>query len=219
MNINEYLPFWNKLSSKEKQLIQKNCSEKKYLSKSLITENEKCDGFIIIKSGKLRVYTISDSGREITLFKLFNYDMCLFSSSCIFKDITFDIMLETEEDTTIFVIPAHIYENLMKTSLSVSNYTNELMSSRFSDIMWLLDQILNKNMISRISLFLHEEYIYHNMVDLSITHEEIAKHLGTAREVISRLLNYMQKDGIIKTKRGIISIVDKEKLKNLCDEK
>lgn len=145
--------------------------------------------------------------------------MCLFSSSCIFKDITFDIMLETEEDTTVFVIPAHIYENLMKTSLSVSNYTNELMSSRFSDIMWLLDQILNKNMISRISLFLYEEYLYHNMVDLCITHEEISKHLGTAREVISRLLNYMQKDGIIKTKRGIISIVDEEKLKNLCDEK
>lgn len=133
--------------------------------------------------GQLRAYILSDEGREITIYRLFERDMCLFSASCIMRSIQFEVTIEAEKDTELWVIAAETYQGIMEESAPVSNYTNELMSSRFSDVMWLMEQIMWKSLDKRVAAFLLEEASIEGANRLKITHETIANHLGSHRAV------------------------------------
>ena len=174
-----------------------------------------CTGLLLVKSGQLRAYILSDEGREITIYRLFDRDMCLFSASCIMRSIQFDVTIETEKDTELWIIPADTYRSIMEESAPVANYTNELMASRFSDVMWLIEQIMWKSLDKRVASFLLEESSIEESDTLKLTHEAIANHLGTHREVITRMLRYFQSEGIVKLSRGTVMILDKEKLEHL----
>lgn len=171
-----------------------------------------CTGLYIIKQGQLRVYMISDQGKEITLYRLFERDICLLSASCIFNNIQFEVHIEVEKDSQVYIIPTAVYKKLMNESLLVSNFTNQLISSRFSDVMWLMEQILFKNFDHRLATFLIDESRIDDSNTIYMTHEEIAKHLGSAREVVSRMLKYFQSEQMISLFRGGIKIEDDKKL-------
>lgn len=100
----------------------------------------------------------------------------------------------------------------MDESAPVANYTNELMSSRFSDVMWLMEQIMWKSLDKRVAAFLLEESRIEGTTELKITHEIIANHLGSHREVITRMLQYFQNEGMVKLSRGKVTITDEKKL-------
>jgi CRP/FNR family transcriptional regulator len=174
-----------------------------------------CTGLLLIKSGLLRAYILSDEGREITIYRLFERDMCLFSASCIMRSIQFEITIEAEKDTELWVIPAEIYKSIMEESAPVANYTNELMATRFSDVMWLIEQILWKSLDKRVAAFLLEESAIEDSNELKITHEIIANHLGSHREVITRMLRYFQSEGMVRLSRGTIVLLDRKKLEAL----
>ena len=116
-----------------------------------------CSGLLLVKSGQLRTYILSDEGREITLYRLFDMDICLLSASCIIRSIQFEVTIEAEKDTDLWIIPAEIYKSIMNESAPVANYTNELMATRFSDVMWLMEQIMWKSLDKRVASFLLEE--------------------------------------------------------------
>ena len=177
-----------------------------------------CTGLLLIKTGQLRAYILSDEGREITIYRLFDRDMCLFSASCIMRSIQFDITIEAEKDTDLWIIPAELYQSIMKESAPVANYTNELMATRFSEVMWLIEQIMWKSLDKRLAEFLLEEISIEGTEKLKITHETIANHLGSHREVMTRMLKYFQNEGMVKLSRGMIEITDSEKLESLSDE-
>ena len=176
-----------------------------------------CTGLLLIKSGQLRAYILSDEGREITIYRLFERDICLFSASCIMRSVQFEVTIEAEKDTELWVIPSEIYKNIMEESAPVANYTNELMASRFSDVMWLIEQIMWKSLDKRVASFLSEESSIEETNELKITHEIIANHLGSHREVITRMLRYFQSEGIVKLSRGTVIITDEKKLRELSD--
>ena len=177
-----------------------------------------CTGLLLIKTGQLRAYILSDEGREITIYRLFDRDMCLFSASCIMRSIQFDITIEAEKDIDLWIIPAELYQSIMKESAPVANYTNELMATRFSDVMWLIEQIMWKSLDKRLAEFLLEEISIEGTEKLKITHETIANHLGSHREVMTRMLKFFQNEGMVKLSRGMIEITDSEKLESLSDE-
>ena len=174
-----------------------------------------CTGLLLVKSGQLRAYILSDEGREITIYRLFDRDMCLFSASCIMRSIQFEVTVEAEKDTDLWVIPSEIYQSIMEGSAPVSNYTNELMASRFSDVMWLMEQIMWKSLDKRVAAFLLEEVSIEGTSHLKITHETIANHLGSHREVITRMLRYFQNEGMVKLSRSSIEITNAKKLEEL----
>lgn len=176
-----------------------------------------CTGLLLIKSGQLRAYILSDEGREITIYRLFERDICLFSASCIMRSVQFEVTIEAEKDTELWVIPSEIYKNIMEESAPVANYTNELMASRFSDVMWLIEQIMWKSLDKRVAAFLLEESAIEETAELKITHEIIANHLGSHREVITRMLRYFQNEGMVKLSRGTVRIMDEEKLRELSE--
>ena len=130
----------------------------------------------------------------------------------------FDITIEAEKDTDLWIIPAELYQSIMKESAPVANYTNELMATRFSDVMWLIEQIMWKSLDKRLAEFLLEEISIEGTEKLKITHETIANHLGSHREVMTRMLKYFQNEGMVKLSRGMIEITASEKLESLSDE-
>ena len=129
--------------------------------------------------------------------------------------IQFDVTIEAEKDTTLWIIPADTYKSIMEESAPVANYTNELMASRFSDVMWLMEQVMWKSLDKRVAAFLLEEAAIEGTDALKITHETIANHLGTHREVVTRMLRYFQNEGMVKLSRGMVTILDQDKLNDL----
>ncbi|MCD8161094.1 MAG: Crp/Fnr family transcriptional regulator [Clostridiales bacterium] len=215
MELKEYFPMWEKLTSAQQARLLA-ASDKRHFERGQIVHNglTDCTGLFLIRSGQLRAYTISEEGREITMYRLFERDICLFSASCIMRSIQFDIVIEAEKDTEAWLIPAETYKGVMEESAPLANYTNEIMASRFSDVMWLIDQIMWKSVDRRLANFLLEESALENTSRLNITHEVIGNHLGTAREVVTRMLRYFQNEGMVKLSRGTVELTDMDKLRN-----
>lgn len=219
MTFENFFPFWSKLSQDEQKTLTQSAKEREYKKGSIVSgDKTQCTGLLTVVSGQLRAYVITDEGKEITLYRLFERDICLFSASCMLNSIQFDIMIEALEDTKVYVIPSDVYKRLMDRSAPVANYTNELMASRFSDVMWIMDQILSKKLDGRLAALLIEEEDLAGGDTLSATHEQLANHLGSAREVITRMLRYFQSEGIVKLTRGKIQITDRNRLKELAHD-
>lgn len=219
MTFENFFPFWSKLSQDEQKALSQSAKEREYKKGSIVSgDKTQCTGLLTVVSGQLRAYVITDEGKEITLYRLFERDICLFSASCMLNSIQFDIMIEALEDTKVYVIPADVYKRLMEHSAPVANYTNELMASRFSDVMWIMDQILSKKLDGRLAALLIEEEDLAGGDTLSATHEQLANHLGSAREVITRMLRYFQSEGIVKLTRGKIQITDRNRLEEMAHD-
>ena len=212
VDISTYFPIWNKLNTNEQQVLYSNARMLNFKKGELIHTGGDCTGLILVTSGQLRAYTVSEDGREITIYRRFERDICLFSASCMMNSIQFDIAVSAEKDTSVLLIPSDIYRNIMENSAPLSNYTNEVMTSRFSDEMWLIDQVMWKSFDKRLADFLLNEANIEGSTILKITHEEIGNHLGNPREVVTRMLRYFVSEGAVKLSRGTIEITNKNKL-------
>ena len=216
MEIQSCLPIWDKLSEAQQNRILGSAACRQ-IKKGTVIHNGgmDCTGLLLVRCGQLRAYILSDEGREVTIYRLFDRDICLFSASCMLRSIQFDITIEAEKDTDLWVIPAETYREIMEESAPLANDTNEIMASRFTEVMWLVEQIMWKSMDRRIAAFLLEEVSIEKTKRLAITHETIARHLGTHREVITRMLRYFQGEGMVRLSRGIVEITAAEKLEAL----
>lgn len=218
MTFQEYFPIWDQLRPEQQDKIL-NSLIFKSVTKGTVLHNGSmdCTGLLLIKSGQLRAYILSDEGREITIYRLFDRDLCLFSASCMLRSIQFEITIEAEKDSELWIIPPDVYQGIMAESAPVANYTNELMASRFSEVMWLMEQVMWKSLDKRLAAFLLDEASIEGINSLKITHEVIANHLGSHREVITRMLRYFQSEGMVKLSRGMVTILDEAKLQGLRD--
>ena len=152
MDLAEYLPFFSKLSPKQQQTLVDSVEPMEAKAGTIVHNGHlDCLGLLIIRSGQLRVYTLSSEGREVTLYRLFDHDICLFSASCVMPDIQFEVIIEAEKDTKMWVIPSCLFKELMESSVAVANYANQLISSRFSEVMWLMEQIMWKSFDKRLA--------------------------------------------------------------------
>ena len=213
MNFADYFPIWDKLTAAQQQKISESITSRKVPKGTVIHNgNLDCIGLLLIQTGQLRAFILSEEGREITIYRLFDMDLCLFSASCIMNSIQFEVVIEAEKDTDLWIIPPYIYKQIMEESAPVANYTNEIMAARFSEVMWLMEQVMWKSQDKRVAAFLLEEAAIENTNRLQITHETIANHLGTHREVITRMLRYLQSEKLIKLSRGVVEITDSDGL-------
>jgi CRP/FNR family transcriptional regulator len=208
--------FYEKLTNDEKNLIALNTVKADYEKGKTITNNEnECNGIVILKSGQLRTYIISDEGKEITLYRLLSRDVCIMTASCVLKNITFSVQLEVEKESVLFFLPTNIWSSISNSNVLVKEYALELISSRFSEVMWVMEQVVFMGMGQRLSAFLLEQAALEQSYSIAITHDTIAKNLGTAREVISRLLKYFENEGLIELLRGSVKLLDVKKLRRM----
>lgn len=216
ITLEQIFPQWEKLTPRQQQLVRAQTHSKRFTRGQIVHQGHNdCSGLLLVRDGQLRVFIESAGGKEVTLYRLFNWDICLFSASCIMKNISFELHVQAERDSDVFIVPAALYESLMKESLPVADYTSQLMASRFSDVMWMMEQILFTSFDSRLSAFLLEQSEIEGSPSLTMTHEEIARHLGSAREVVSRMLKYFADDGLVQLSRGHVTLLDPKRLRAL----
>ena len=217
MDLSNVFPFWEKLTEEQRQRLAAGAVLRTVKAGVLLHQGGDCMGLLAVRTGQLRAYILSDQGREITPYRLFDRHICLLPASRLLRHIQFDVTISAEKDTQLWVIPSDVYQSLMEESAAVANYTNDLMGSRFSEVMWLMEQVMWKSFDARLASFLLEESLLEGTASLRLTHERIANHLGTAREVVTRMLRYFQSEGMVRLTRGTVALTDLERLRRLSE--
>ena len=208
--------FWNKITKEQQDFLIENSFHTTYQKKEALSSgNQDCFGVILVKSGSLRVYMLSDEGKEITLFRIEKGEVCILSSSCVLNTISFDVHLCAETNCEIIHISAQAFQKIVSSNIYAECFTYKLATERFSLVMWTMEQVLFTSFDKRLAGFLLDESIATKSDVISHTHEEIAHYLGSAREVVSRMLKYFAKEGYVELKRGTVIIKDKQNLRNL----
>lgn len=211
----EIFPFWGSITHKERDLICNHSLAVTYPKGVTVHDSSECSGVFFIRSGCLRVYMLSEEGKDITLYRLHSGSMCMLSASCVLQAITFDIFIDAEENTECYVISGPAFAEVAESNSDVKIFSLETAVSRFSDVMWVMQQILFMSMDKRLAIFLYDEFSRTNLDTIALTHEQIAKYIGSAREVVSRMLKYFASEGIVEVSRKGIKILDKKRLRQL----
>ncbi|MBE6093013.1 MAG: Crp/Fnr family transcriptional regulator [Selenomonas ruminantium] len=211
-----YFDFWKELSETEIEFVCANTRKVSYPKGAYVHQGPlDCIGALLIRSGQLRVYTMSEDGREVTLYRLFAGDVGILSASCVLDALTFDVYIDAEEDTEVLLTDAVAFRRLVEGNIHVRCYAYELATQRLSDMLWKMQQVLFLSADRRFAIFLLEESAQNGSGEIHLTHEQIARYMGTAREVVSRMVKYFNQEGWIKNSRGCIKIIDRQALEQL----
>lgn len=215
--LSRVLPFFKALSERERQLLQQNMALTHFDKGGAVHSGGlDCRGMLVVKSGRLRVYIVSESGREATLYRPVPGEACVLSASCILNNIDFDVFIDADVESEVYVLPVQYLKELCKTNREAESFTNQVLAARFSDVMWVMEAILFSSMDKRLALFLLDQADMEKKEVISLTHEAIAGHLGSAREVVSRMLKYFEREGLVSVSRGGVRITDPAGLKKVA---
>lgn len=210
-------PLWSELSKEQQDALLRSVTLHTVPTRIVLhTGLIDCPGVFIIAVEQLRAYIHSEQGKEVTVWRLLDGDVCVMSALCMIKDVQFDIVVEKECDTSLWVISAAAaWQKLMYSSTAVASYTTRLMASRLSEAMWLMEQVMWDGFDKRLATFLIQEHLFEESNELSITHKRIAMHLGTAREIVTRMLRHFQQEGLVELSRGTVRLLDIDGLKKI----
>ncbi len=212
----EKLPFWTKLTDTEKHTLCTTSSVVGYKKGTNIHNASECTGMILVQKGCLRAYMLSETGKEITLYRIYEGDMCVMTASCALTSITFDVFVDAEEDSDCYLIGGSAFASVCTNNPYAKIFALEMAASRFSDVMWVMQQILFMSFDKRLAIFILDEIAKTGSDTINLTHEQIAKYMGSAREVVSRMLKYFSTEGIVESSRKGVKVIDKKKLRELA---
>lgn len=179
------------------------------------TTKEGCSGILIIKKGQLRVYTLSEQGKDITFYRLNDGNISILSASCVIKDITFDIYIEALTDCELIQILPCAFAKVMNENIYLEAITYKLATKRLCTVTWAMQQMMFTSFDKRLAEFLLNESNTTNSDEINMTHEQIAKLMGSAREVVTRMLKYFSTEGYVELTRGKVKIINKQALEKL----
>ncbi len=213
LQIETAFPFVKKFTDSEKETFLRNIQVREFSKGEYVHGGDgKCTGVIAVKHGRLRTYILSPEGKEVTLFRLLSADVCILSASCMMKNIAFDVNVQAEENSVLIVLNPDYFDLLAMTKPEVEKFKNDIVAMRFSEVMWLVEQIMFMKMDRRIANFLVEMANITGKKAIDMSHQEIADNLGTAREVVSRILKYFENEGLITMSRKEIKILNLKQL-------
>lgn len=214
--LQEKLDFWDRISGREQAALIENTMLVSYRrGHNIYSAVRECIGVLLIKSGEIRCHMLSDEGRDITLYRLGPGEVCILSASCLLKNITFDVSIDAEKDSEVLLINAAVFARLMEENVYVENFSLQVAVDKFSEVMWAMEQLLFMSFDKRLAIFLLDEMNKSGTDSIRLTHEQIARYVGSAREVVSRMLKHFAGGGIVELSRGGIRIIDREKLKEM----
>lgn len=209
-------PFWEELPKEEQQYLCANSAEVHFSKGTTLHDGTECSGVFLVRRGCLRVYVMSEEGKAVTLYRLHEGEMCMLSASCVLQAITFDVLVDAEEDSECCVVSGHAFAAVTEQVPAAKIFALELAVTRFSDVMWVMQQILFMSMDRRLAIFLLDESARLGSTALPLTHEQIARYMGSAREVVSRMLKYFAAEGLVEVSRKELRLLDKERLRKLA---
>lgn len=209
-------PFWPELSLAEQELLGQHSRQQSYLAgENVHGGSGRCTGAITVQEGSLRVYLLSGEGREITLYRLYPGDVCMLSASCVLSAITFSVFIDAEQASQCLILSGEAFAKVAEHNLKVKNFALETAVQRFSDVMWVMQQILFMSFDKRLAIFLEQERSRTGSNVIKLTQEQIARYTGSAREVVSRMLKYFAAEQMVEYSRQGIKIINPAKLQAL----
>ena len=209
-------PFWDRLPHEDREDLLRSSHTVEFHKGANVHDGNECTGVILIRSGSLRLYMSSPDGKEITLYRLFPGDICIFSASCVLDTLSTDIFIDAEENSDCIVTGGCAFESIARRIPEVKIFALESALSSFSDIMWVMEQILFMSMDKRLAIFLLDEASKSGSDVIRLTHEQIAKYMGSAREVVSRMMKYFISEGLVSASRSEgIRLLDKARLREM----
>ena len=195
-------PFWEQLTPEEQERLCRFTRPVHYAKGARVhSPLESCVGILLLRSGQLRSYLLSEDGRDVTLYRLFGGEVCILSASCVMDAVN---------------ISAGIFRQLMQENVYVRCHAYQMTAERFSDTMWTMQQILFMSADRRLAIFLTDELAKTGGEDVRMTHDQMARYMGSAREVVSRMLKYFAQEGWVRLYRGGVQVLDKQKLQALA---
>lgn len=212
------LPFWPHLTEKQQQTLKQRVYHVHYPKEHAVRRADSdCLGILLIQSGVLRVYLLSEDGKEATIARLRGGDTCVFSAACAFSAISFDVQIDSETECDAYVIPSDVFSALMKETPYIENYFYRLTVERFSDVISAVERMLFMSLEQRLCTLLLDEASYRHSNDIMLTKEQIARAIGSAREAVSRALKQLVEERCVALFRGGVRILDKNALYHKID--
>lgn len=209
-------PFWETLPQQERELLCRASTAVSFLRGATIHDASVCTGVILVRTGCLRVYLLSEEGRELTLYRIFPGELCILSASCVTDSITFDVLVDAEENSECYILGGMTFAQVAARNKDMKIFALEATVRRFSDVVWLMEQVLFMSLDKRLAIFLLDESAKTGSDTLRLTQEQIARYMGSAREVVSRMLKYFSSEGLVQVVRGGVRILDRSRLRALC---
>jgi len=168
-----------------------------------------CQSLALVTEGRARVYKSSESGREITLYRVEPGESCILTASCILSNRQFPAFAVADTDVTARLVPASTVRQWMDTEPAWRRYVFELVAGRLDTVIATLEEVAFRRLDTRLArLLLDESTPEGGAPTLHVTHERLAADLGSAREVVSRLLKDFEQDGLVQLQRGTVVLTD-----------
>ncbi len=207
------LIFWDKLTDEQQELLTQNTellSIKK--GQTIMNCQDECVGVLIVKSGELRAFLMSEDGREITLFRMDAGEVCVLTASCVLHHVSFDVQIDVQKDSKLLRISPFAFSRVVQQNLHAENYSLSSAVQRFSDVVFAIQQIMFMSFDKRLVTFLLSETDRAGTDNIIMTHEQIARYIGSAREVVSRMLKYFEREGLVRLRRGGVQLRNRDGL-------
>jgi CRP/FNR family transcriptional regulator len=163
-------------------------------------------GAYLVLSGRLRVFTIAPNGTEATLYFLDPGETCVLAINCLFNDLLYPAWVQAETTAEVAVISGPVYRKLFETEPAIQNLTVQALSALVYRLMAELEQVHGSNHRQRLAQFILTHASSEGV--LRMTQQQLARHLGTTREVIARLMQELVASRLLRSQRGLISIHD-----------
>lgn len=183
----------------------------------LLNEGDDCQSLLLLESGEIRVYRQAENGRTITLYRVLPGESCVLGINCLLGGETYPAQAVADEACRALTIPGGVFRQLFREDPATQKFVMDLFSRRMSSLMLLVGEITFGRMDQRLARFIYEaaEKQPGEFHPVTLSHEQIALQLGTAREVISRLLQQFAEEGLIKLERLRISLEKPKELQYL----
>ncbi len=214
--LQELVPFWERLGLNQRAFLTQRSRLMQFDAGDHVQgAGAGCAGVVFVRSGRLRAFMLSDQGREVTLFHVQPGECCVLAASCILPMITFDIALDAAEDSDLLIIDSQAFGTVSQENIHAEAFTYRQATERFSDCMWVMQQVLFMGLDTRLAIWLLDEVARSGSKTIYATHDEIARHLGSAREAVSRMLKYFAREELVELARGSIELIDVKRLRLL----
>lgn len=214
--LQELVPFWERLGLNQRAFLTQRSRLMQFDAGDHVQgAGAGCAGVVFVRSGRLRAFMLSDQGREVTLFHVQPGECCVLAASCILPMITFDIALDAAEDSDLLIVDSQAFGTVSQENIHAEAFTYRQATERFSDCMWVMQQVLFMGLDTRLAIWLLDEVARSGSKTIYATHDEIARHLGSAREAVSRMLKYFAREELVELARGSIELIDVKRLRLL----
>jgi CRP/FNR family transcriptional regulator len=180
--------------------------------RDVFVEGDRADAIALLISGVVRVYKIGETGREITLYRFGHGESCILTANAILSQQSFPAIATVEQEAEAVMITAEAFREWVQRYDLWREFVFDLFSQRLALVMAIVDEVVFRRMDTRLAVLLLNRSKFQN--PLRITHQEIAAELGSSREVISRLIEDFASEGIVRSGRGIIEVLDFDSLES-----